>query len=47
MGALAVALAGGVVGDSLADEARRSGTVDRFLDELDSMVGTDGRGGSR
>jgi F-type H+-transporting ATPase subunit b len=46
LGALAVELAGRVVGESLTDEARRSGTVDRFLDELDSMVGSDGRGGS-
>src|SRR3954465_14962078 len=34
VGALAVDLAGRVVGESLADEARRSGTVDRFLDDL-------------
>src|SRR4051794_20984066 len=48
MGALAVALAGGVVGEPLADDARRSGTVDRFLDDLDGMTATtgDGRGGS-
>jgi F-type H+-transporting ATPase subunit b len=45
IGALAVELAGKVVGESLADEARRSGTVDRFLDELDGMAGSpDGRG---
>src|SRR5881275_51143 len=36
--ALAVELAGRVVGDSLADDARRSGTVDRFLAELDGMA---------
>ncbi|WP_175483889.1 F0F1 ATP synthase subunit B [Modestobacter sp. DSM 44400] len=50
IGALAVDLAGRVVGESLADDARRSGTVDRFLDELDGMsAGTasaDGRGGN-
>ncbi|MGY1915656.1 F0F1 ATP synthase subunit B [Blastococcus sp. SYSU DS0973] len=48
IGALAVELAGRVVGESLADEARRQGTVDRFLDQLDGMsAGTpDGRGGS-
>jgi F-type H+-transporting ATPase subunit b len=46
IGALAVELAGRVVGESLADEARRRGTVDRFLQELDSMAATgDGRGG--
>jgi F-type H+-transporting ATPase subunit b len=47
IGALAVELAGKVVGESLADDARRSGTVDRFLDELDGMAGSpDGRGGA-
>lgn len=44
IGALAVELAGRVVGESLADEARRRGTVDRFLDQLDDMVGADGAG---
>src|SRR3954468_6152707 len=38
IGTLAVQLAGQVVGESLADEARRRGTVDRFLAELDSMA---------
>jgi len=37
IGTLAVDLAGRVVGESLADETRRRGTVDRFLDELDGM----------
>lgn len=47
IGELAVTLAGRVVGESLADEARRRGTVDRFLDELDGMAGSsDGRSGS-
>src|SRR4051812_26775000 len=47
LGALAVELAGKVVGESLADEARRRGTVDRFLDQLDEMTAaSDGRGGS-
>ncbi|MGY1838054.1 MULTISPECIES: F0F1 ATP synthase subunit B [unclassified Modestobacter] len=48
IGALAVDLAGRVVGESLADDARRSGTVDRFLDNLDGMTATSGdaRGGS-
>src|SRR3954469_18144052 len=46
IGALAVDLAGKVVGESLADEARRRGTVDRFLDQLDVMTASDGRGGS-
>jgi F-type H+-transporting ATPase subunit b len=45
IGTLAVDLAGRVVGESLADDARRSGTVDRFLTELDGMATTgDGRG---
>src|SRR5437763_1312033 len=38
IGTLAVELAGRVVGESLADDARRSGTVDRFLGELDQMA---------
>ena len=48
IGTLAVDLAGRVVGESLTDEARRRGTVDRFLDELDSMTAgsPDGRSGS-
>ena len=49
IGQLAVDLAGRVVGESLADDARRSGTVDRFLDQLDGMSATtagDGRGGA-
>jgi F-type H+-transporting ATPase subunit b len=49
IGRLAVDLAGRVVGESLEDQARRSGTVDRFLDQLDGMaVGAspDGRGGA-
>src|SRR5580765_2315106 len=33
IGTLAVELAGRVVGESLAEDARRSGTVDRFLAE--------------
>jgi F-type H+-transporting ATPase subunit b len=46
IGALAVELAGKVVGESLADDARRSGTVDRFLAELEGMAAsTDGRSG--
>lgn len=41
IGGLAVELAGRVVGESLEDEARRRGTVDRFLDELDAMSADD------
>src|SRR5215212_10405412 len=48
IGTLAVQLAGQVVGESLADDARRSGTVDRFLNELDSMAAAgDGAVGAR
>ncbi|MBA8825189.1 F-type H+-transporting ATPase subunit b [Saccharopolyspora lacisalsi] len=36
LGRQAVDLAGRVVGESLEDEARRRGTVDRFLDELEA-----------
>ena len=42
IGALAVDLAGRVVGESLADDARRRGTVDRFLGELDGMAAGSG-----
>ncbi len=37
IGALAVELSGRIVGESLADEARQRGTVDRFLAELDAQ----------
>jgi len=44
IGTLAVDLAGRVVGESLAEDVRRRGTVDRFLDELDAMAAAgDGR----
>ena len=49
IGRLAVDLAGRVVGESLEDQARRTGTVDRFLDQLDGMATgapADGRGGA-
>lgn len=36
VGSLAVELAGRIVGESLEDEARRKGTVDRFLADLDA-----------
>jgi F-type H+-transporting ATPase subunit b len=38
IGELAVDLAGRIVGESLEDEARRRGTVDRFLDELETRA---------
>jgi F-type H+-transporting ATPase subunit b len=36
VGDLAIQLAGKIVGESLEDEARRRGTVERFLSELES-----------
>ncbi|MBA3488953.1 MAG: F0F1 ATP synthase subunit B [Longispora sp.] len=36
IGSLSVELASRIVGESLADEARRQGTVDRFLAELEN-----------
>lgn len=36
IGSLAVDLAGKIVGESLADEARQRGTVERFMSELDA-----------
>ncbi|MER5552314.1 F0F1 ATP synthase subunit B [Streptomyces sp. NPDC002793] len=38
VGSLATALAGKLVGESLEDHARQSGTVDRFLDELEAKA---------
>ena len=43
VGTLAVDLAGRIVGESLADEARSRGTVDRFISELDTTGSTGGR----
>ena len=37
LGELAVTLAGRIVGESMTDEARRRGTVDRFIQELEGM----------
>src|SRR6476469_6959437 len=42
IGALAVDLAGRVVGESLADDARRRGTVGLFLEELDGRAAGSG-----
>lgn len=41
LGRHAVDLASRVVGESLEDEARRRGTVDRFLDELEATAASD------
>lgn len=41
VGQLAVELAGRIVGESLTDDARRAGTVDRFLGELEQMAAND------
>jgi F-type H+-transporting ATPase subunit b len=43
VGTLAVDLAGRIVGEALEDEARRRGTVERFIEEL----GTAGTAGGR
>lgn len=43
IGNLAVTLSERIVGESLADESRRSATVDRFLDEMEAMSATDGQ----
>ncbi|WP_412747055.1 F0F1 ATP synthase subunit B [Krasilnikovia sp. MM14-A1004] len=43
VGTLAVDLAGRIVGESLADEARARGTVDRFIAELDAAGSAGGR----
>lgn len=42
VGAMAVELASKIVGESLEDEARQKGTVDRYLAELESFSGTGG-----
>lgn len=41
IGRMAVELASKVVGESLEEDARRRGTVDRFLDDLDAMSTAD------
>ncbi|MEU4559593.1 F0F1 ATP synthase subunit B [Actinoplanes missouriensis] len=43
VGTLAVDLAGKIVGEALADEARTRGTVERFIADLDSAGTTGGR----
>jgi len=40
VGALATGLAGRIVGESLDDEARQRGVVDRLLSELEAQNGT-------
>ncbi len=47
LGRNAVLLAGRIVGESLEDEARRRGTVDRFLDELEASGSVNGAAGAR
>src|SRR6201991_3328498 len=44
VGTLAVDLAGRIVGESLADEARSRGTVERFINELGAAGSAGGRG---
>jgi F-type H+-transporting ATPase subunit b len=43
LGTLAVDLAGRIVGESLEEEARRRGTVERFLSDLDATPAVAGR----
>ncbi|XVU24493.1 F0F1 ATP synthase subunit B [Actinoplanes sp. CA-054009] len=43
VGTLAVDLAGKIVGEALADEARSRGTVERFIDELGAAGSAGGR----
>jgi F-type H+-transporting ATPase subunit b len=43
LGRTAVELASRVVGESLEDEARQRGTVDRFLNELDAVAAPAGK----
>jgi F-type H+-transporting ATPase subunit b len=43
IGTLAVDLASKIVGEALADEARRQGTVERFLSDLETAGGDRGR----
>jgi F-type H+-transporting ATPase subunit b len=47
LGDLAVQLASRILGESLAEEARQRGTVDRFLAELQEEAGAAGPGGRR
>lgn len=47
VGAISVELASKIVGESLADEARQRGMVDRFLDELESQSGASQSGASQ
>jgi F-type H+-transporting ATPase subunit b len=47
IGSLAVDLAGRIVGESLEDEARRRGTVERFLAEIGDGEATAGAAGRR
>lgn len=44
LGRTAVELAEKVIGEQLSDDVKRAGTIDRFLDELDS-VGADSASG--
>ena len=44
VGALATELASKIVGESLADEARRSRVVERFLDDIEASAVASGAG---
>jgi F-type H+-transporting ATPase subunit b len=47
IGGVAVELASRIVGESLADEARQRGTVERFLQEIGAAAPAGGGGGKR
>ena len=47
VGMLATTLASRIVGESLADDARRSRVIDRFLDELDEQIAVQRPAGER
>lgn len=46
IGGLATELASRIVGEALADDARQSRVIDRFLDELDASTGAEDLAGS-
>ena len=46
LGNLAIQLAGKIVGESLEDEARQRGTVDRFLSELEAKAAASAKVGA-
>lgn len=47
IGGLATDLAGKIVGETLAEDARQSRVIDRFLDELETGIGVESNVGSK